>query len=138
MPNLITFTIDDNKITVPKGTTVYTAAKGLGIELPIFCYHDRMPPFGACRACLVEVDKMAKPQTSCTLEATEGMVVRTQADPAVKARHEILEFLLINHPLDCPICDKGGECPLQDQAISFGPGLSRFFEEKRHFEKPVY
>jgi NADH-quinone oxidoreductase subunit G len=138
MTDLITFTIDNKTVTVPKGTTVYTAAKELGIELPIFCYHDRMPPFGACRACLVEVDKMAKPQTSCSLVATNDMIVRTQADPAVKARQEILEFLLINHPLDCPVCDKGGECPLQDQALEFGPGKSRFFEDKRHFEKPLY
>lgn len=138
MTDLITFTIDGKTVTVPKGTTVYTAAKELGIELPIFCYHDRMPPFGACRACLVEVDKMAKPQTSCSLVATPDMVVRTQSDPAVKAREEILEFLLINHPLDCPVCDKGGECPLQDQALEFGPGKSRFFEDKRRFEKPIY
>ncbi len=96
-----------------------------------------MPPFGACRVCLVEVEKMAKLQTSCTLECLEGMVVRTQAHPAVKARDEILEFLLINHPLDCPICDRGGECPLQDQVLKFGPGKSRFFEEKRHFKKPI-
>lgn len=133
----VTFTIDGQTITVPKGTTVYTATKRLGIEIPIFCYQDRMPPFGACRVCLVEVEKMQKPQTSCTLAATEGMVVRTQADAAVRGRKEILEFLLINHPLDCPICDRGGECPLQDQTIRFGPGMSRFFEEKRHFKKPI-
>lgn len=135
MTDYVTLTIDDKQVTVPKGTTVYQASKQLGIELPIFCYQDRMPPFGACRVCMVEVDKMAKPQTSCTLEAQEGMVVRTQATAAVKAREEILEFLLINHPLDCPICDRGGECPLQDQAVKFGPGESRFYEEKRHFEK---
>lgn len=134
---MITLTIDDHTIQVPKGTTVYTAAKQLQIELPIFCYQDRMPPFGACRVCLVEVDKMPKLQTSCTLECQEGMVVRTQAHPAVKAREEIIEFLLINHPLDCPICDRGGECPLQDQALAFGPGKSRFYEDKRKFEKAV-
>lgn len=136
MTDYVTLTIDDRQVTVPKGTTVYKAAKELGIELPIFCYHDRMPPFGACRVCLVQVEKMAKPQTSCTLEATEGMVVRTQATAAVQAREDILEFLLINHPLDCPICDRGGECPLQDQTLKFGPEKSRFFEDKRHFEKP--
>ncbi len=135
---MISLTIDNQPIQVPKGTTVYNAARQLGIELPIFCYQDRMPPFGACRVCLVEVEKMAKLQTSCTLECSEGMVVRTQADPAVRARDEILEFLLINHPLDCPICDRGGECPLQDQALKFGPGKSRFFEDKRHFEKPIF
>lgn len=136
MNDHVTLTIDDKTVTVPKGTTVYEAAKQQGIDLPIFCYQDRMVPFGACRVCLVEVEKMAKPQTSCTLEAAEGMVVRTQSSMATKAREEILEFLLINHPLDCPICDRGGECPLQDQALKFGPGKSRFFEEKRHFTKP--
>ena len=133
----VNLTIDEKPIRVPKGTSVYTAAKDVGIELPIFCYQDRMPAFGACRVCLVEVEKMAKPQTSCTLEATEGMVVRTQTQMAVKGREEILEFLLINHPLDCPICDKGGECPLQDQTVKFGPGKSRFYEDKRRFKKPL-
>lgn len=132
----VNLTIDGKPIRVPKGTTVYTAAKELEIKLPIFCYQDRMPAFGACRVCLVEVEKMAKPQTSCTLEATEGMVVKTQTEMAVKGREEILEFLLINHPLDCPICDKGGECPLQDQTMEFGPGKSRFYEDKRPFKKP--
>ncbi len=137
-PELVSLTIDGTVVQVPKGTTVYTAAKQLAIEIPIFCYQDRMPPFGACRVCLVEVENMPKLQTSCTLEATNGMVVRTQAQMATKAREEILEFLLINHPLDCPICDRGGECPLQDQAYKFGPGKSRFFEDKRHFEKPLH
>ncbi|HXF28271.1 MAG TPA: NADH-quinone oxidoreductase subunit NuoG, partial [Chlamydiales bacterium] len=124
-------------VRVAKGTTVYHAAKEAGIHLPIFCYQDRMPAFGACRVCMVEVEKMAKPQTSCTLEATEGMVVKTETPMAVKSREEILEFLLINHPLDCPICDRGGECPLQDQVVQFGPGKSRFYEDKRHFKKPL-
>lgn len=134
---MINLTIDDQKITVPAGTTVYAACRQLGIDLPIFCYHDRMPPFGACRVCLVEVEKMPKPQTSCTLQVSEGMVVKTQSALAKEGRKDILEFLLINHPLDCPICDRGGECPLQDQAVKFGPGESRFFEEKRHFKKPL-
>jgi NADH-quinone oxidoreductase subunit G len=132
---LIHLTIDGQSVAVPKGTTVYTAAKNLGIEIPIFCYQDRMPPFGACRMCLVEVEKMPKLQASCTLEATEGMVIKTQSAMAQEGRKGIIEFLLINHPLDCPICDRGGECPLQDNAIKYGPGLSRFFEEKRHFKK---
>lgn len=136
--NMVKLTIDGREISVPKGTTVYHAVKKLGIDLPIFCYQDRMPPFGACRVCMVEVEKMGKTQTSCTLEATEGMVVHTQSEKAVQSRQEILEFLLINHPLDCPICDKGGECPLQDQTMEFGPGESRFYEEKRHFKKPVF
>jgi NADH-quinone oxidoreductase subunit G len=134
---LISLTIDGRLISVPQGTTVFTAAKELGIEIPIFCYHDRMPPFGACRVCLVEVNKSSKLQTSCTLVATEGMQVTTQSKLAVDGRNEILEFLLINHPLDCPICDRGGECPLQDNALKFGPGQSRFYEEKRHFVKPI-
>src|SRR5437870_8602203 len=125
LPPTITLTIDGRTVSVPKGTTVYNAARRSGIEIPIFCYHDRMPPLGACRMCLVKVEKMPKLQTSCTLEATDGMTVFTTT-PEVKAGQEaILEFLLINHPLDCPICDKGGECPLQDQAYQYGPGRSR-------------
>jgi NADH-quinone oxidoreductase subunit G len=135
---VVNFTIDGQKVSVPKGTTVYKACTDLGLDIPIFCYQDRMPPFGACRVCLVEVEKMPKLQTSCTLVATEGMVVHTQSGRAEKGREEILELLLINHPLDCPICDKGGECPLQDQAYKFGPGKSHFYEEKRHFKKPIF
>lgn len=134
---MISFTIDGQKVSVPKGTTVYTAATQLGIDIPIFCYHDRMPPFGACRMCLVEVEKMPKLQTSCTLEATEGMVINTQSKVAAEGREQILELLLINHPLDCPICDRGGECPLQDQTMKFGPGKSRFYEKKRRFRKAI-
>lgn len=133
----VNLTINGQAVSVPKGTTVYQASKQVGAALPIFCYHDRMAPFGACRVCLVEVDKMGKLQTSCTLEATEGMVVKTESQLAVEGRKSILEFLLINHPLDCPICDRGGECPLQDNAMNYGPGESRFFEEKRHFKKPI-
>lgn len=135
--NTVNLTIDGRSISVPKGTTVYQAAKLLGIDIPVFCYQDRMPPFGACRMCLVEVEKIGKLQTSCTLEAAEGMVVNTMSATAVKGREDIIEFLLINHPLDCPICDRGGECPLQEHAYNHGPGLSRFFEEKRRFKKPL-
>jgi NADH-quinone oxidoreductase subunit G len=134
---MVNLVIDGKAVTVPKGTTVFQATRQLGIDVPIFCYQDRMPPFGACRVCLVEVEKSPKLQTSCTLEATEGMVVKTQSQMAVDGRKGILEFLLLNHPLDCPICDRGGECPLQEHALRFGPGESRFFEEKRHFTKPV-
>lgn len=134
---LINLSIDGKAVNVPKGTTVYQAARKLGIEIPIFCYQDRMPPFGACRMCLVEIEKMPKLIASCTQEAHEGMVVKTQSEAAVKGRHSILEFLLASHPLDCPICDRGGECPLQDNALRHGPGESRFVEEKRHFEKRV-
>ncbi len=134
---MVTLTIDGRIMTVPKGTTVYQAARSAGIEIPVFCYHDRMPPLGACRMCFVGVEKMPKLQTSCTLSAGDGMVVDT-IGPEVKAGQEaILEFLLINHPLDCPICDKGGECPLQDQTYRWGPGRSRFIEPKRDFAKPV-
>jgi NADH-quinone oxidoreductase subunit G len=137
MPATVSLVIDGRTVTAPRGTTVYQAARGAGVEIPIFCYHDRMPPLGACRMCLVRVEKMPKLQTSCTLVATDGMIVDTTSG-AVKAGQEaILEFLLINHPLDCPICDKGGECPLQDQAFAYGPGRSRFVEVKRDFAKPV-
>ncbi len=134
---MIQLTIDGQQISVPAGTTVYTAAKQLGIDVPIFCYHDRMPPFGACRVCLVEVNKMGKLQTSCTLQVTEGMEVKTESALATEGRKEILEFLLINHPLDCPICDRAGECPLQDQTLRYGPGQSEFYEDKRRFKKPL-
>ena len=133
----VTLTIDGRSVTVPRGTTVWHAAQRIGIDIPIFCYHDRMPPLGACRQCLVRVEKNPRWQTSCTLIAEEGMVVLASS-PDVRAGQEAnLEFLLINHPLDCPICDKGGECPLQDQTYSYGPGRSRFVELKRDFAKPV-
>lgn len=135
--DMVNLTIDGNAVSVPKGTTVYQAAQKLGLDIPIFCYQDRMPPFGACRVCLVEVEKMPRLQTSCTLVATEGMVIKTQSQMAVEGRESILEFLLINHPLDCPICDRGGECPLQENAFNHGPGESRFFEDKRRFKKPL-
>lgn len=134
---MIQLTIDGRQVSVKPGTTVYQAAKAAGIEIPVFCYQDRMPPFGACRVCLVEVEKMAKLQASCTLEAKEGMVVTTQSTHAVEGRKSIVEFLLLNHPLDCPVCDRGGECPLQEHALAHGPGESRFFEEKRHLAKAL-
>jgi NADH-quinone oxidoreductase subunit G len=133
----VTLTIDGRAVSVPKGTTVWQAARAAGVEIPIFCYHDRMPPLGACRMCLVKVEQAPKLVTSCTLEAAEGMVVHTQTAEVKAAQEAILEYLLINHPLDCPICDKGGECPLQDQTVRFGPGRSRFVEVKRDFAKPV-
>ncbi len=136
-PATVTLSIDGRTVTVPRGTTVWHAAQRAGIDIPIFCYQDRMPPLGACRQCLVRLEKNPRWQTSCTLIADEGMVVHA-ATPDVRAAQEInLEFLLINHPLDCPICDKGGECPLQDQTFAYGPGRSRFIELKRDFAKPV-
>lgn len=136
-PNEISLTIDGQQISVLKGTTLYEAAQKLGIDIPIFCYQDRMPPFGACRMCLVEVEKMPKLAASCSQGAMEGMVVHTKSEKAEAGRRGILEFLLINHPLDCPICDKGGECPLQENTLDYGPGFSRFVEEKRRNEKHV-
>ncbi|QZN85994.1 NADH-quinone oxidoreductase subunit G [Cellulomonas sp. C5510] len=144
----VTFTIDGIETTVPKGTLVIRAAEELGIQIPRFCDHPLLAPAGACRQCLVEVwapgrdgnlAKMPKPQASCTLTATPGMEVRTQRTSAEadKAQHGVMELLLINHPLDCPVCDKGGECPLQNQAMSNGRATSRFVDVKRTFPKPL-
>ena len=139
----VTFTIDGIELTVPKGTLVIRAAEQVGIQIPRFCDHPLLDPVGACRQCMVEVEMggrpMPKPQASCTLAAADGMVVRTQltSPVAAKAQGAQLEFLLINHPLDCPVCDKGGECPLQNQALSNGRAESRFVEQKRTFPKPL-
>ncbi|BDO43284.1 NADH-quinone oxidoreductase subunit G [Cellulomonas sp. NTE-D12] len=144
----VTFSIDGIETTVPKGTLVIRAAEELGIAIPRFCDHPLLAPVGACRQCLVEVwapgrdgnlSKMPKPQPSCALEATPGMQVKTQhtSAEADKAQHGVMEFLLINHPLDCPVCDKGGECPLQNQAMSNGRATSRFIDVKRTYPKPI-
>ncbi|MCC6443936.1 MAG: NADH-quinone oxidoreductase subunit NuoG [Armatimonadetes bacterium] len=139
MPDeMVTLTIDDQEVTVPKGTVILEAAKKVGIDIPIFCYHPKLKPFGACRMCLVEIEKVPKPQTACTVPVSQGMIVRTKTPPVVKARKAMLEFLLINHPLDCPVCDKGGECDLQDLTFDHGPGETRFFDKKRHFKKPLH
>ncbi len=132
-------TIDGVEIMAKKGELLIAAAERHGVYIPRFCYHPRMKPVGMCRMCLVEVDTGRGPglQPSCMLPVTDGMVVQTESDVAKKAQDGVLEFLLINHPLDCPVCDKGGECPLQDQTVAYGPGESRFVEEKRHFEKPI-
>jgi NADH-quinone oxidoreductase chain G len=137
LDNLINLTIDGRPVSVPKGSTVWMAAQKLGIEIPIYCYHPKMDPLGACRMCFVAIEKMPKLQTACTAVATEGMVVSTDTPEVKKARQGTLEFLLINHPLDCPICDKGGECDLQDFTLRYGPGDSRFDVPKRHFAKPI-
>ena len=134
---LVTLSIDGREVSVPKGTVVWAAAQKLGIEVPIYCYHPKMDPLGACRMCFVEIEKMPKLATACTTEVAEGMVVRTDTPKVKKGRQGTLEFLLINHPLDCPICDKGGECDLQDFTLRHGPGASRFDVKKRHFAKPV-
>src|SRR3954451_23856263 len=151
---MVNLTIDGVEVSVPKGTLVIRAAELIGVQIPRFCDHPLLDPVGACRQCLVEValpDKggnpktmmgppgRGKPQASCTLVASEGMVVRTQttSEIAEKAQRGNMEFLLINHPLDCPVCDKGGECPLQNQAMTHGQGETRFTEIKRTFPKPI-
>jgi len=135
----VTCTIDGIQITVPKDTLVIRAAEMLGIQIPRFCDHPLLEPLGACRQCIVEVEGQRKPLASCTTTVTEGMVVKTQLTSPVaeKAQAGNLEFLLLNHPLDCPVCDKGGECPLQNQTMSNGYGESRFRDEKRTYEKPI-
>ncbi|MFN2536692.1 MAG: 2Fe-2S iron-sulfur cluster-binding protein, partial [Mycobacteriales bacterium] len=137
--DLIPVTIDGFEVKVPKGTLVIRAAELIGIQIPRFCDHPLLDPVGACRQCIVEVEGQRKPVASCTTTVTEGMVVKTQLTSPVaeKAQRGTLELLLINHPLDCPVCDKGGECPLQNQALSNGPAESRFRDEKRTFEKPI-
>jgi NADH-quinone oxidoreductase subunit G len=143
--DLVTVTIDDLEVKVPKNTLAIRAAEQLGIQIPRFCDHPLLDPVAACRQCLIEVVDagngrgMPKPQTSCSLTVADGMVLRTQLTSPVadKAQQGQMEFLLINHPLDCPVCDKGGECPLQNQAMSNGRGESRFTEIKRTFPKPI-
>ncbi|MEU3711522.1 NADH-quinone oxidoreductase subunit G [Streptomyces catenulae] len=137
--DLVTLTIDGVQLSVPKGTLVIRAAELLGIEIPRFCDHPLLDPAGACRQCIVEVEGQRKPMASCTITCTEGMVVRTQLTSPVaeKAQRGVMELLLINHPLDCPVCDKGGECPLQNQAMQVGDPESRFEGRKRTYEKPV-
>ena len=139
MTSDVTLTIDGKEVTVPAGTLIIRAAEQLGIEVPRFCDHPLLKPAGACRQCYVSVEGQPKLATSCTVPVAAGMKVRTQnSDPEVAdAQRANLEFLLLNHPLDCPICDRGGECPLQDQALAYGPGDSRFREAKRVFPKPI-
>ncbi|GAB3155996.1 NADH-quinone oxidoreductase subunit G [Micromonospora sonneratiae] len=135
----VTLTIDGVEVTAPKGALLIRVAEQLGTEIPRFCDHPLLAPAGACRQCLVEVEGQRKPVASCTQTVAEGMVVRTQltSEVAKKAQAGVMELLLINHPLDCPMCDKGGECPLQNQAMSTGRAESRFHEHKREYEKPV-
>ena len=141
----VSVTIDGIEVSVAKNTLVIRAAEQIGVEIPRFCDHPLLEPVGACRQCLVEVPDagngrpIPKPQASCTLPVADGMVIKTQVSSPVadKAQHGIMEFLLINHPLDCPVCDKGGECPLQNQAMTHGQGESRFVETKRTFPKPI-
>ena len=140
---MVTATIDGFEVSVPKGTLIIRAAETLGIQIPRFCDHPLLAPVGACRQCLVDVEingrAFPKPQASCTMPVEPGMVVKTQLTSPVaeKAQRGVMEFLLINHPLDCPVCDKGGECPLQNQAMSTGQGQTRFEGVKRTFPKPI-
>ncbi len=137
MPD-INLTIDGRKVTVPAGTLIVEAAKTIGIEIPVFCYHHKLDTVGACRMCLVDFSPgPPRPQTACTTPVSEGMVVRTQSAMAVQARADILEFELANHPLDCPVCDKGGECPLQDFTFRHGYPTSRIDGPRLHFKKPI-
>jgi NADH-quinone oxidoreductase subunit G len=137
--DVVRVTIDGFEITVPKGTLVIRAAEQLGIEIPRFCEHPLLDPVGACRQCLVDIEGQPKPPASCTTACTDGMVVRTQLTSPVaeKAQRGVMEQLLVNHPLDCPMCDKGGECPLQNQAMTAGQGETRFHGVKRTFAKPI-
>ncbi|MCW2943623.1 MAG: NADH-quinone oxidoreductase, chain, partial [Actinoallomurus sp.] len=143
--DLISVTIDGFEISVPKGTLIIRAAELLGVQIPRFCDHPLLDPVAACRQCLVEIPDagngrgMPKPQPACAVTVMPGMVIQTQLTSKVadKAQHGVMELLLINHPLDCPVCDKGGECPLQNQAMSNGRGESRFVEKKRTFPKPI-
>ncbi len=135
----VAVTVDGRQIAARKGELVIAAAERNDVYIPRFCWHNRMNSVGMCRMCLVEIDTGRGPalQPSCMIECSDGMTVETRSPTVVKAQEGVLEFLLINHPLDCPVCDKGGECPLQDQTMSHGPGESRYVEEKRHKEKPI-
>jgi NADH-quinone oxidoreductase subunit G len=136
--NAVTLVVDGREVTSPEGTMLVDAAKYGDVEIPVFCYEPKLgEPVGACRMCLVEIEGMPKLQTACSTPVRDGMVVYTQTDRVKEAQNAVVEFLLINHPLDCPVCDKGGECPLQDIAMGWGPGKSRFTDPKRHFQKPL-
>jgi NADH-quinone oxidoreductase subunit G len=136
--NIIQLTIDGREVRAPEGMMLVDAAKQGDIEIPYFCYEPKLGnPVGACRMCLVEIEGIPKLQTSCSTPVKDGMVVHTQTERVHHAQNAIVEFLLVNHPLDCPVCDKGGECPLQDITFGWGLGRSRFIEPKRHFEKPL-
>jgi NADH-quinone oxidoreductase subunit G len=134
----ITFEIDGRQVRAPEGSMLVDAAKHGDVEIPFFCYEPKLgQPVGACRMCLVEIEGIPKLQTSCSTPVRDGMVVHTTSDRVKHAQNAVVEFLLVNHPLDCPVCDKGGECPLQDISFGWGAGRSRFIEPKRHFKKPL-
>jgi NADH dehydrogenase (ubiquinone) Fe-S protein 1 len=131
---MVTVIINGVEVLVDKNSTVLQACESIGIEIPRFCFHERLSVAGNCRMCLVEIEKSPKPQASCALPVMENMKIFTDTPLVKKAREAVLEFLLINHPLDCPICDQGGECDLQDQAMIYGSDSSRFYEYKRGVE----
>ena len=134
----ITLIIDGREVTATEGEMLHDAAKRGDVEIPVFCYEPKLgEPVGACRMCLVEIEGIPKLQTSCSTPVRDGMVVHTRTDQVKHAQSAVVEFLLVNHPLDCPVCDKGGECPLQDISMGWGPGKSRMTDQKRHFEKPI-
>jgi NADH-quinone oxidoreductase subunit G len=134
----VTLTIDGREVVALEGEMLHDAARKGDVEIPVFCYEPKLgAPVGACRMCLVEIEGIPKLQTSCSTPVRDGMVVHTRTDQVKKAQNAVVEFLLVNHPLDCPVCDKGGECPLQDITQGWGPGKSRVIDEKRHFEKPI-
>jgi NADH-quinone oxidoreductase subunit G len=137
-PRVISFTIDGLEVQAPENSMLVDAAKHGDVEIPVFCYEPKLGhPVGACRMCLVEIEGIPKLQTGCSTPVKDGMVVHTQSERVKEAQNAVVEFLLINHPLDCPVCDKGGECPLQDITFGWGKGTSRFIEPKRHFVKPL-
>ena len=134
----VTITIDGREVPAVEGEMLHDAARKGDVEIPFFCYEPKLgEPVGACRMCLVEIEGIPKLQTSCSTPVREGMVVHTRTEQVKEAQNSVVEFLLVNHPLDCPVCDKGGECPLQDISYGWGPGRSRVIDEKRHFEKPI-
>ena len=134
----ITLVVDGLEVNATEGEMLVDAAKGGDVEIPVFCYEPKLgDPVGACRMCLVEIEGIPKLQTSCSTPVRDGMVVHTRTEQVKHAQNAVVEFLLVNHPLDCPVCDKGGECPLQDITMGWGPGKSRFTDPKRHFEKPL-
>lgn len=137
-PEQVAFQLNDRQVTAPPGTMLVDAAHANGVEIPVFCYEPRLgAAIGACRMCLVEVEGMRGVQTACSTPVAQDMVVRTTSELAKDAQDGVLELILANHPLDCPVCDKGGECPLQDRTFKFGPPTTRFIEHKRHFPKPL-
>jgi NADH-quinone oxidoreductase subunit G len=134
----VTIFVDGREVSAVEGEMLHDAATRGDVEIPVFCYEPKLgPPVGACRMCLVEIEGIPKLQTSCSTPVRDGMVVHTRTEQVKEAQNAVVEFLLVNHPLDCPVCDKGGECPLQDITMGWGPGKSRFTDPKRHFEKPL-